>query len=172
MRRAILSLLLCALAACSGGPSGDPRFTAGATDEPKPPADAAPAANERAGTVELPRNLPPAAMFLAAGSHRTTPSRYCLEQDCALLKPAAPPSLEGPSESPVLFTLSAAPRRARLEISAPGAAPQIVSLTPGSSMSWQPAMKPGAYRLTLTAIYDRTEVSWPFALKIVEGTRR
>lgn len=165
-------MILIALTACSGGPSGDARFRADATGAPpatERPEDAAPA---RSGNVALPKNLPPAAMFLASGSHRTTPSRYCLDDDCAVLKPAPPPALEAPSEAPVLFTLSAAPLRARLEVAAPGNAPQIVALTPGSSMAWQPVVKPGSYRLTLTATYDTTEVSWPFAMKIVEGTRR
>ncbi|HVL89664.1 MAG TPA: hypothetical protein VM841_05450 [Actinomycetota bacterium] len=171
--RPLLSLgVLLALVACSGGPSKDPRFTGAAGEPAKTSVSPEAEPRQGSGEVELPGNLPPAAMFLGSGSHRTTPARYCVGEDCALLKPPAPPALEGPAESPVLFTLSAAPLRARLEVSAAGKAPEIVALTPGSSMSWQPAMPPGQYRLALTAIYDTTEVSWPFALKIVEGTRR
>ncbi|HEX9695326.1 MAG TPA: hypothetical protein VGB64_03325 [Actinomycetota bacterium] len=175
--RALVAVVVVALAGCSGGPSGDARFTgAGATGEPASASNAPPgrqqAGRPESAAVALPKNLPPAAMFLASGSHRTTPSRYCLGDECALLRPPAPPALEGPSESPVLFTLSAAPKRAQLEVVRTGRPPEMIGLTPGSSMSWQPAMEPGSYRLTLTATYDTTEVSWPFALAIVEGTRR
>lgn len=164
---AVLSL---ALTACSGGPSGEATF---GDDKARPPASpAATGAPSQAQGVALPANLPPASMFLADGSHRTGPVRYCRDGSCADLKPPAPPALEGPAGSPVLFSLSAPPVRARLDLAKPGAAAQQISLTPGSAIAWQPQLPAGGYRLTLTAVYDTTEVSWPFALKIVPASRR
>lgn len=164
---AVLSL---ALTACSGGPSGEATF---GDDKPRPSASpgATSAAPQPQG-VALPANLPPASMFLADGSHRTGPVRYCLDGSCADLKPPAPPALEGPAGAPVLFSLSAPPVRARLDVAKAGAAIRQISLTPGSAIAWQPELPTGGYRLTLTAVYDTTEVSWPFALTIVDEKRR
>lgn len=171
IRLVLVVALAATLAACSGGPSGEATFTGEEGTAERTPT--VKAAAEAASGVELPANLPPASMFLGDGSHRTGPVRYCLEGECADLKPAAPPPLEGSSGAPVLFTLSAAPLRAALEVVKPGAsAPEKIALTPGSSIAWQPEVPPGTYRLTLTAVYDKTEVSWPFVLRIVEGTRR
>lgn len=168
--RVSLAVLSLTLAACSGGPSGEATF---GDAESKPPSSSdAKSTSPQPQNVALPANLPPASMFLAAGSHRTGPARYCLDGSCADLKPAAPPALEGPSGTPVLFTLSAPPVRVRLDVTKPGTAVQQVALTPGSSIAWQPQLPLGAYRLTLTAVYDSTEVSWPFALKIVDKPRR
>ena len=167
---AALIVVVFGVGACSGGPSGDAAFR---TDGARAPVEPAATASQESSGAKLPRNLPPASMFLGAGSHRTTPVRYCIQGDCADLKPGAAPALEGPSGSPVLFSLSAAPRRAKLDVVKPGSsAPDAVALTPGSAIAWQPELPPGGYRLTLTAVYETTEVSWAFTLKIVEGKRR
>ncbi len=155
---------MAALSACSGGP----KISSGAL--PKP-AQSKAAAARPSPSIALPRNLPPASMFVGPGSLRAAPSRYCVNGQCSDLARPRPAALEGPAGSPVMFSLSAAPVGARLEIGAGGASsPTVVGLNPGTAMVWQASMPPGTYPLSLVATYRESEVTWQFSLRVAPGT--
>jgi hypothetical protein len=162
------AVCLLTLAACSGkgADSAGARFQTEPQKKPaKPAASSAPKAG--AAGVVLPANLPPASMFVGSASWRTGPSRYCRDESCATLAPAAPSSLQAPAGAPVFFSLSAAPVRAQLDITVPGSdQPTSVGLNPGTAMVWQATLPAGVYPMTLTAAYKETVVSWPFSVRI------
>lgn len=167
MPRALIAVALLAVSACSGGSTVDDlvRRQQGITAKPAS-GGAKPAATAAAAAV-LPKNLPPASMFIGSASWRTGPSRYCRTDACTDLTPQKPSALLGPAGSPVLFSLSAAPLSATLEVAVPGGAvPTVVPLNPGTSMVWQASLAPGTYPVTLIAAYKEAVVSWPFALRL------
>lgn len=159
MKRAVLVVLVVALAACTGGGSDG----VGAPDVPADPEVAAAASEPEARAAE-PRALAQSGTDSVAGAL----VRLCEGDECERVDGARGGALPLADSGLLLFVLSEPPQEAGVEIRRRGKE-RVVDGGPlevSDLMAYQASLREGRYDVTLTARWPDAEASWAFVVRV------
>jgi hypothetical protein len=128
---------------------------------------ATPSTSKKAAVpIAATKGIPQVILQIGTGYQDGALIQYCLGSSCRKGPSTQVHAL--PAGDPLLFIIDQAPRSARVQLTAPGAAVPIDvrALHPGTMMLYAPQVRAGSYVVRLDAVWKGRTASWVFTIKV------